>query len=120
MTEDQEIYNVEPVFNWKCIIFTLSLALGYWFFPAKNKFILLALLYFPYIILAWYDYIYICKRNMGPTYLALFYWWAKPPSSKQIKDYHNWSPKIKKRVLIIDIILLILAVSIGPIILNRM
>ena len=65
-------YNIEPVVNWKCIIFTMILAIGYWFLPKKNKWILLGLLYFPYLVLAWYDHYYKCERNMGPTYLAFF------------------------------------------------
>ena len=86
----EECYNVKPVVNWKCIWFTLALAGGYWFLPKKNKWILLALLYFPYIVLAFYDHHYDCKRNMGPTYLAMFYHWAKPQDSKQIKDYKKF------------------------------
>ena len=93
----EECYNVKPVVNWKCIWFTLALAGGYWFLPKKNKWILLALLYFPYIVLAFYDHHYDCKRNMGPTYLAMFYHWAKPQDSKQIKDYKNWCPDIKSQ-----------------------
>ena len=100
-------FNEQPVFNWKCIIFTLALASGYWFLPSKNKWILLGLLYFPYIILAWYDYIYMCQRNLGPTYLANYYWWAKPPHSVQIQQYNAWNPKIKRKVLIIDFIILV-------------
>ena len=108
------MYNKEPVFNWKCIIFTLVLSIGYWVLPKKNKWILLVLLYVPYIVLAYYDHYYKCERNMGPTYLALFYWWAKPQDSKQIKDYKEWDPKIKKKVLIIDLILLAGGIAIIP------
>ena len=112
------MYNKEPVVNWKCIIFTVILALGYWFLPKKNKWILLILLYFPYIILAWYDYYYKCERNMGPTYLSLFYWWAKPQDSKQIKDYNNWNPKIKRKVLIVDLVILTIMLLLIPIFLR--
>ena len=35
-------------FNIKCVIFTLFLAGGYWFAPAKNIWILGFLLWFPY------------------------------------------------------------------------
>ena len=54
-------------FNIKCIIFTLVLALGYWFAPSKNIWILFLLLWLPYISLAWYDYMYECKQQMSPT-----------------------------------------------------
>lgn len=100
-------YDEPPSVNMKCIVFTLILSLGYWYLPSKNKWILLILLYFPYLILAWYDHIYQCKRNMGPTYLTLFYEWAKPKTSKQIILYKNWHPKYKRQVLIIDLIILI-------------
>ena len=115
-----EYYNEEPVWNWKCIVFTLTLVFGYWFLPPKNKWILLVLLYFPYIVLAWYDYYYICERNMGPTYLSLFYWWAKPPQSKQIKDYHNWNPKIKRKVLIVDAVILCITLTVGVYLFNKL
>ena len=89
------MYNKEPVFNWKCIVFTLVLSIGYWVLPKKNKWILLVLLYVPYIVLAYYDHYYKCERNMGPTYLSLFYWWAKPQDSQQVKDYNNWTYSFK-------------------------
>lgn len=102
-----------PSANIKCIVFSLVLAGGYWFLPPKNKWVLLALLYFPYLILAWYDYYYACKRNLGPTYLALFYKDLKPKESEQIKTYENWCPKWKQRVLIIDIILLVILLALA-------
>lgn len=100
------VYNKEPVVNWKCILLTGVLASGYWFLPKRNKWILAALLYFPYLALAWYDHIYACARNMGPTYLSLFYWWAKPRDSVQIQQYVQWNPAIKRKVWIVDLILL--------------
>lgn len=96
-----------PALNLKCIVFTFALSLGYWFLPSKNKYVLLCLSYFPYLILAWYDYIYACKHNFGPTYLAHFYSWAKPQSSSQIKIYKNWDPSIKFRVTLTDCLLFI-------------
>lgn len=104
----------QPVANWKCIWFTLALAGGYWYLPPKNKWVLLGLLYFPYIVLAWYDHWYQCQRNLGPTYLALFYWWAKPKDSDQIQKYKNWCPDIKNKVLKIDLVILALGVMILP------
>ena len=91
MAEEKGYYNEEPVVNWKCVMFTIMLSVGYWFFPRRNKWVLLALLYFPYLVLAWYDHLYLCKRNMGPTYLSLFYWWGKPQDSVQIKQYKNFT-----------------------------
>ena len=54
-------------FNIKCILFTLLIVLGYWYFPSKNIIVLLFLLWIPYIALAWYDYSYHCIDKMQPT-----------------------------------------------------
>jgi hypothetical protein len=67
------------------------LAGGYWYLPSRNKYVLAALAYFPYLALAWYDWIYACQH--GPTYLAHFYSWAKPQGSRQIQIYKNWAPE---------------------------
>jgi hypothetical protein len=53
--------------NIKCIIFTIAIASGYWYLPAKNTFVLTFLLWLPYVSLAWYDYSYDCKDKMMPT-----------------------------------------------------
>jgi hypothetical protein len=73
-------------FNWKCIIFTLILAGGYWTLPHKNKWVLAFLLWFPYIALAWYDYSYDCKDKLKPTLVPFGrYIWLpfKPPGYKE-------------------------------------
>lgn len=110
----EECANVQPAVNWKCIYFTLFISTGYWYLPPRNKWVLLALLYFPYILLAYYDHGYQCRRNMGPTYLALFYHWAKPQDSKQIQLYKNWCPQIKNKVFAIDLIILIILLFLFP------
>lgn len=107
-TSDGTCVDVAPAVNLKCIVFTAILAGGYWFLPPRNKWVLLALLYFPYAAMAWYDYWYACQRNLGPTYLALFYWWAKPGDSEQITAYKNWCPEWKRRVFAVDIALLVI------------
>lgn len=53
--------------NLKCIVATLIIAGGYWFLPKKNIWILIFLLWFPYVALAWYDYSYDCLDKMKPT-----------------------------------------------------
>ena len=73
-------------FNIKCIIFTILIAGSYWYLPRNNLFILIFLLWFPYISLAWYDYAYSCKDKMMHTiipfgrYLFLPF---KPPYYQQ-------------------------------------
>lgn len=72
-------------FNWKCIVFTAILAGGYWYLPHKNIWVLLFLLWFPYIALAWYDYAYDCRNKLQPTIVPFGrYIWLpfKPPSYK--------------------------------------
>jgi len=73
---------------------------------------------------------------MGPTYLSLFYKWLKPPtklsttklepatllapalpstaSLDQITKYNNWYPPIKRKVFIVDIIVLIIILCLIP------
>lgn len=104
----------QPALNLKCIVFTFLLVLGYWFLPRRNKWVLLALLYFPYLALAWYDWHEDCKRNMGPTYLANWYWWAKPPESRQVVAYHNWSPKMKAKIATVDVAVLLVGLALAP------
>ena len=69
-------------FNIKCVIFTALLAGGYWFTPHKNPWVLFFLLWFPYIAMAWYDYMYDCRTKLGPTIVPFGrYIWLpfKPP-----------------------------------------
>lgn len=107
---DTDCVNKAPAANLKCIIFSLVLASGYWFLPKRNKWILLALLYFPYLAIAWYDYYYACQRDLGPTYLALFYKDLKPQESDQIQTYKNWCPKWKRRIFAVDTFIVLLLV----------
>ena len=95
-------YNGQVATNTRCIVITFILALGYWFLPHHNKWVLLAILYFTYLAIAWYDHWYQCQRNLGPTYLAHFYAPLKPQDSDQIQKYKNMCPAISKKIWIID------------------
>ncbi len=111
------VYKCPGVGNASClkyIIVPTTLVTLYWYARPKNKWILLACLYFPYLALAWYDYLEGCKRNLGPTYLSLFYAWAKPKDSLQIHQYDNWCPNIKKKVHIVDGIIAVAALVVAP------
>jgi len=100
-----------PSVNLKCIVFTLIIVVCYWFLPSKNIIILAILLYLPYLLMAWYDHHYDCKRNsLGPTFLKNFYDWAKPYYSKQNIAYRNWHPKWLRLINIVDIIIFILII----------
>ena len=83
-------------FNIKCILFTAALAGGYWFLPPKNRWILVFLLWFPYIAMAWYDYGYDCHSKLQPTAVPFgrVIWLPfKPPGYK--KAYEDLPPEKK-------------------------
>lgn len=85
--------------NIKCIIFSLVLAGGYWFLPQKSIPVLVALLYFPYLAMAWYDYAYNCSNKLNPTIFPFGRWLylpVKPPDYKQ--RYENLSVESKKTI----------------------
>lgn len=107
-------YDVAPAVNTKCIVFTGALAAGYWFLPSNNKWVLLCLLFFPYLFLSYYDVAYGARRNMGPTYLADFYDWLKVPNSKQIVVWKHWKPEYKARVHLADLALLVALLVVLP------
>ena len=66
-------------FNLKCIVFTAAMAGGYWFLPPRNKWIGTALLWLPYVSMAYYDYAYDCANKMAPTpYLPFGRWLFLP------------------------------------------
>lgn len=100
----QECYAGPVETNTKCVVISFLLAAGYWFAPPKNKLVLVAILYFTYLAIAWYDYLYDCKRNFGPTYLRHFYEIFKPPQSRQVKLYKRLCPDIARQIFIVDIV----------------
>jgi hypothetical protein len=79
-------------FNLKCIIFTLIIAGGYWFLPPKNWFILIFLLWLPYIAVAWYDYSYDCRDKIMPTAFPFGRWLFLPFKPQKYKDEFNKLP----------------------------
>jgi hypothetical protein len=88
--------------------------------PPRNKIILLGVLYFPYLIMAIYDYHFNCTRNkLGPTFLALFYSWAKPAYSTQIETYKNWHPHWKNMISKFDTTVLIIMIILLPFYFNK-
>ena len=67
--------------------------------PQKNKVILIFSLYFPYFILAWYDYFSNCSFKMNPTIFPFgrfIYLPIKPLPYK--KRYENLDPIVKKNI----------------------
>jgi hypothetical protein len=76
-------------FNIKCIIFSLTLAGGYWYLPPKNFWVLFFLLWFPYIALAWYDYSYNCRDKLGPTVVPFGRYIWLPFKPQGYKDEFN-------------------------------
>ena len=79
-------------FNLKCIVFTALIAGGYWVLPQKNLWVLLFLLWFPYIALAWYDYSYDCKDKLKPTLVPFGRYIWLPFKPQGYKDEFNKLP----------------------------
>jgi len=50
--------------NPKCIVFSLSLMIAYWFMPKKNPFMLPLIFVIAYVSMAWYDHLYNCDMQM--------------------------------------------------------
>jgi hypothetical protein len=75
--------------NIKCIVFTVGISGLYWFAPPKNIFVLIFLLWFPYVLLAWYDYAYQCRDKMKPTLIpfgrALFLPFKPPEYQREFE-----------------------------------
>lgn len=79
-------------FNIKCVIFTAMLAGGYWFLPPRNYFVLFFLLWFPYIAMAWYDYMYQCRDKLGPTIVPFGrYLWLPFKPDQYRADFNKMS-----------------------------
>lgn len=73
-------------FNIKCIIFTALLAGGYWYLPPKKLWILVFLLWFPYIAMAWYDYSYDCRFKIKYTPIPFGRWLFLPFKPQGYKE----------------------------------
>lgn len=105
--------------NVKCIVISILLACFYWFAPRKNKYVLLFILYVTYILIAYYDHFYDCRKGeFGPTFLKTYYEWAKPKSSKQNIIYSNLCQDKKNIILIVDGIVFITLIFAAPIFLK--
>lgn len=105
-------------FNVKCIIFTLLIVLGYWYFPPRNIIVLLFLLWIPYISLAWYDYSYQCIDKMQPTIIPFGRYFFLPFKPPEYKKKYKELPKTAIRAMdrldhITGWTILIILISIG-------
>ena len=111
----QKCYDGPITGNIKCIIISITLALFYWFAPHRNKYVLLFILYFTYLLIAYYDHYYDCGRGQfGPTFLRTYYEWAKPKNSKQSIIYSNLCPEKERLIMYVDIGVFISALIILP------
>lgn len=110
-------YNGPLTGNAKCVLISISLALGYWFAPPKNKWVLIGILYFTYIAIAWYD-AYLCDRRLTPSYLRHFYDWAKPRNTHQHEQYKKLCPSAERKILIADIIVALVIILTFPLFLS--
>lgn len=99
--------------NIKCVIFSALIAGGYWYLPQKNIQVLLALLYFPYLAMAWYDYMYKCENKLQPTIFPFGRWLYLPFKPQEYRDaYENLSEDSKKSIAKWDRFFILLIVGI--------
>lgn len=120
--ENESAYCEPPTHNIKCIIFTILMTVFYLVAvngkggildnPAFSIFTYKELgfaltLYLPYLAMAYYDEWYSCERTFGPTFLSLFYMFAKPSYSDQQRKYRSWCGKWKRTVFIVDVLILV-------------
>jgi nicotinamide riboside transporter PnuC len=107
----------EIAFNLKCVYGSLAAALLYWFLPARNKWVLLLILYAVYLLIAWYDHLYSCVASpLRPTFLYGFYGWAKPAPYRQA--YATWQPETKRLVRRVDVGLAVVLLALSPLFLR--
>ena len=99
--------------NPKCLAFSAFVLSVYWL-PHPKAYahrivaaFLLATL--AYVLLAWYDYIYSCTDQLGPTLLG---WLSMPFKPQSYRDQFNQLPvTYKKRVRTFDVAILLILVS---------
>lgn len=115
LKKGEKCYDGPLTGNVKCIVLSLFLALFYWYAPPRNKWILIGILYFTYLFLAYYDYHYDCRYGeFGPSPLKHFYDFAKPKNSKQSIVYESLCKNKANLILIIDVIILIGILALFP------
>ena len=81
----------------------LILSLVFYYLPKKNKFAMAFLLYLPYFVLAWYDFLMNCKFRMQPTIFPFgrfIYLPFKPAPYK--KRFDNLDPVVLKNIINFD------------------
>lgn len=70
--------------------------------PPQSKWVLLGILYFAYIVMAWFDYLTNCERKLGLSYLAHLYLWAKPQGSEQVHLFYDACDDVRHDILFYD------------------
>lgn len=94
------MYTGRPfAFNVKCIVFTLVIAGGYWYVPPKNLWVLGALLWLPYVAMAWHDHLYRCADKMGPTLFPLGRYIFLPFKPPGYRDEYNKMAQHQKDIM---------------------
>ena len=81
------------------IIYALTIGLLLSYLPTKNKTILILSLYFPYFIIAWYDFFANCSFRMNPTIFPFgrfIYLPVKPDSYK--RRFDELDPVVKANI----------------------
>jgi hypothetical protein len=71
--------------------------------PGKNKYALIALLYFPYLVLAWHDFLLRCQFRMNPTVFPYGRWIYLPFKPTNYKEkFKNIDPVVLKNIKAVD------------------
>lgn len=88
------------IFN---IIYAITIGLLLTYLPVKKKSILMLSLYFPYFIIAWYDYLANCSFRMNPTIFPFgrfIYLPVKPDPYK--RRFDELDPIVKANIMNFD------------------
>jgi hypothetical protein len=89
--------------NLKCIVFTVLVAGGYWWLPRRNAWVLLLLLWLPYVSMAWYDWAYHCTTKLNVTVLPFERYLFVPFKDPETRHkYATLSPSDRQFLDVID------------------
>ena len=96
-------YECQQFSFWTPLMYASLMVILFKYLPPKNKYILIAALYFPYLMLAWYDYLANCRFRMNPTIFPFGRWVYlpfKPPPYQE--RYKELDPVVKYNIQSFD------------------
>jgi hypothetical protein len=92
---------------WATTLFSLLYSVGFgsflWLAPVKSKALLVSCLYFPYFLLAWYDFFANCAFRMNPTVYPFGRFVFLPVKPEPYKrTYDELDPVVKANIANFD------------------